>query len=206
MDPASIAAGAACVAAGAGVVAAFSGVRTLRQARRDSTARSRPMLAAELRIVPYVQGSLKLVVKNYGPSIAKNVWVTFQPLLPDPSPEIASQSVTPFLKRRYSRKIATLTPGMELENIYYSGRPGPDGIFVNFEPLPDQVTVRLVYEDTSGRSYRDVFHLDTQLFHDMTIATSSGAPDAKIKEIAGTLKKIEGHMKTRRGGRGPGSD
>lgn len=72
-----VSATAAVVATAAGVTAATSGVRTLRQNRRDSKARSRPVVAAELREVPYVKTSEILVVRNYGPSIARNVRVRF---------------------------------------------------------------------------------------------------------------------------------
>jgi hypothetical protein len=198
IDPAWVAAGAACVAAGAGAVAATSGVRTLRQARRDSKARSRPMIAAELRPVPYVQGSQKLVITNYGPSIAKNVWVTFDPPLPDPEPSKAAQSMTPFLKKRYESKISVMTPGMALENIYYSGAAGPGGKYINFEPVPDQLTVRIAYEDADGNPYADAFHLDVELVGLTTIATSSTAPEAKLGEIAKALRDIQQHLKRQR--------
>src|SRR4051794_36626263 len=98
-----VAAGTAVVAAAAAVTAATSGVRTLRQNRRDSKARSRPMVAAELREIPYVKGTQILVVRNYGPSIARNVRVKFDPEIPDP--DDPSTSVTPFLKRRYAKPV-----------------------------------------------------------------------------------------------------
>src|SRR5665811_1804934 len=116
-----VAAVAAVVAAGAAVTAATSGVRTLGQNRRDSKARSRPMVAAELREVQYVKGTQILVVRNYGPSIARNVRVSFDPEIPDP--EDPSTSMTPFLKRRYANALPVLTPGVELDNIYFSGQP-----------------------------------------------------------------------------------
>lgn len=156
------------------------------------------MVAAELRAVPYVQGSQKLVVTNYGPSIAKNVWVTFDPPLPDPEPSKAAQSVTPFLKKRYASKISVMTPGMALENIYYSGELGPENKYGNFEPVPDQITVRIAYEDADGTPYVDAFHLDTDLIGLTTIARSSTAPEARLGEIAKSLSGILQFMKRQR--------
>jgi hypothetical protein len=40
------------------------------------------MMAAELRDHPYVKATQLLVIKNYGPSIARNVTVTFDPEIP----------------------------------------------------------------------------------------------------------------------------
>jgi hypothetical protein len=68
------------------------------------------MVAAELRSPPYTRGTQTLVITNYGPSIARNVRVTFDPEIPDPAPKKAAKSVTSYLKRRYARPIPVLTP------------------------------------------------------------------------------------------------
>lgn len=79
-----VASGSAAVGAGAAVTAATSGVRTLCQNRRESKARNRPMVAAELRAAPYAHRFQSLIIRNYGPSIARNVVVRFDPEIPDP--------------------------------------------------------------------------------------------------------------------------
>lgn len=182
-----VAAGAAVVAAGSAVTAAASGVRTLRQNRRDSKGRSRPMVAAELRDVPYVKGTQILVVRNYGPSIARNVRVAFDPAIPDP--EHPSTSVTPFLKRRYANPVPVLTPGMELDNVYFSGQQ-EGGSWVNREPTPEQVTVTISYENDEGDVFKDVFPLDTNLLRNRTYTESSASPEAQIKVVATSLKTL----------------
>lgn len=182
-----VAAGAAVVAAGAAVTAATSGVRTLRQNRRDSKARSRPMVAAELREVPYVKGTQILVVRNYGPSIARNVRVTFDPEIPEPKDP--STSMTPFLKRRYATPLPVLTPGMELDNIYFSGQQ-EGGSWVNREPTPEQVTVRITYENDAGDEFADVFPLDTNLIRNRTYAEPSTSPEAQMKVLAKSAKTL----------------
>ena len=182
-----VAAGTAVVAAGAGVTAATSGVRTLRQNRRDSKARSRPMVAAELRDVPYVKGTQILVVRNYGPSIARNVRVSFDPEVPDP--DDPSTSVTPFLKRRYANPIPVLTPGMELDNVYFSGQQ-EGGSWVNREPTPEQVTLTIAYENDAGDEFTDVFPLDTNLIRNRTYTESSASPDAQMKVLATSAKTL----------------
>ncbi len=122
------------------------------------------MVTAELRDVPYVAASQAFVVRNYGPTIARNVKVTFDPEIPDPDPDKVDQSAIPYLKRRYANPIPVFTPGMELDNIWYSGRPAADGGgWTNALPIPDQVTVDIEYEAPDGTRYMDQFLLDTHI-------------------------------------------
>jgi hypothetical protein len=190
---ARVAATAAVLGAIAALAGAFSGIRTLRQSRRDSKARNRPMVAAELRDVKHSEATQILVIRNYGPSIARNVLVSFVPPIPDP--EDPSTSVTPFLKNRYSKVIPVLTPGMELDNLYYVGTPGVDGRPVNSEPTPDRVTVRIHYESDHGDDYEDEFPLDTNLIRDRTYAMSSTSPGALRIEMARSLQGIHQVLK-----------
>lgn len=183
-----VASGSAIVGAGAAVTAATSGVRTLRQNRRDSKARNRPMVAAELRADPYAQGFQNLIIRNYGPSIARNVVVKFDPDIPDP--EEPTGKSTPHLKRRYANPITVLTPGMELNNIYFAARAGKDGKFINNEPTPDQVTVTITYENDTGDRFIDVFPLDVNLARTGTYATSSTSPVERMKVMSTSLKTL----------------
>lgn len=146
------------------------------------------MVAAELRDVPYVEAIQALVVRNYGPSIAMNVQLTFDPPIPDTEDP---SRVTPFLNMRYERPIPVMTPGMELDNIYWSGEPGSGGEWVNTEPTPAQVAVTITYESTEGDRYEDRFPLDTNLIRKRTYATSSTSPEAQAKEMVKALKGIQ---------------
>lgn len=194
--------GAAVVATGSGVIAASSGVRALRQNRRDSKAKSRPMVAAELREIPYTEGSQMLVVRNYGPSIARDVRVTFDPEIPDG--EHPEQGMTQFLKRRYASPISVLTPGMELDNIYYSARRDDGGKKVNNEPTPDQVTVTITYKNDAGQEFTDHFPIDTNLLRNRTYSESSASFDGRLKDITAAMKTLAhaaGHEERRRASR-----
>jgi hypothetical protein len=188
---------AAVVGATSAATAATSGVRTLRQNRRDSRSRSRPMMAAELRDHPYARATQLLVVKNYGPSIARNVTVTFDPEIPDPSDP--STSMTPFLKARYAKPIAVMTPGMELDNIYFSGERDTAEGWVNREPTPAQVTVTITYENDNRVPFADDFPLDTQIIRNRTYTTSSASPEALMKDAANALKDLSNIAKAAHG-------
>ena len=146
------------------------------------------MVAAELRDHPYADANQILVIRNYGPSIARNVRVTFDP--PIPEPDNPAESGAPFLKARYATPLAVLTPGMELDNVYFSGRR-QGGTWVNYEPMPEQVMVRIEYEDDQGNDWADDFPLDTDIIRNRTYTTSSRDPDEQRKALLKAVQGIE---------------
>lgn len=195
MEASSIAAGAACAGAGAAWLAALVGVRTLRGARRDSRERSRPMVAAELRDDAHAAATQLLIVRNYGPSVAFDVKVTFDPPIPDP--EDPATSVTPFLKRRYADRIPALTPGMELDNVWFAGSPDGANGWRNDEPTPDRCDVTIACRSSDGVEYKDTFPIDVGLIRQRTHVSSSTSPDAQRKEMLKAIKGIEAALKKR---------
>lgn len=190
MDPAWIAGTAAVISSGAAIWAVTNGNRTLKRSDRDSQARSRPMVAAELRDEPYATATQLLVIKNYGPTVARNVKVTFDPPLGDPAPEKAHESMAPFLKRRYAKPIPSLVPGQELDNIYFDGECAGAGGWKNREPHPDQVRVTVELDAPDGARYIDHFDLDVNLIRDRTMVTSSRHPEERLKRAVKALEDI----------------
>lgn len=194
IDPPWVTAGAAAAGVLVALVTAITGLRSLRQLRADSRERSRPMMAAELRKPPYVLGTQLLVIRNYGPSIARNVKVIFDPpTLPitNPTPEQAAQGMSPFMTRRYAEPIPVVTPGMELINVWFNARAKGGG-WVNFDPTPDRFTVTIAYNGPDGKArYKDLFPLDVALLRAHTFAASSAAPENQLKGMGESLTKIE---------------
>lgn len=188
---------AAWVSAGTGVIAvlvavaaAIIGLRALRRSQSDARERSRPMVAAELRDVPHVDGSQALVVRNYGPTVARNLRVTFDPEIPEPEPAKAHESLTPFLRRRYADSIPFLTPGQELTNIWFSGAPDPQLGWRNVEPTPNPCMATLTYEGHDGNRYTEQFRLDVGVIRNETTATSSASPEGQAKKAVEHLGSI----------------
>lgn len=194
-NAARVGAAAALGALGLAAISTYVGVGTLRQTRRDSKAKARPTISAELRAVEYTHGAQSLVIRNTGPSIAKDVQVTFDP--PIPMPENPERLVTPIMLRRYSKPIPVMTPGMELDNLYYAAQSGPDGnTMINGEPVPEVVTVIISYSSDDGDRYTDRYPLDVDLLRARTYQTSSAAPEAQLKEAVKTMKSIDGSLKS----------
>ncbi|MFC7448676.1 hypothetical protein [Rhodococcus daqingensis] len=165
------------------VVAATVAVLALQRSMRDSRSRARPMVAAELVPDRYADGVAHLVVRNFGPSLAKNVRVAFDPPLHQVDAEDASLR---YIERRYSSLVATLVPGAELRNVYWDAD----------RTMPPPVTVTLECESADGRwyrrpdRYRDEFVLDAEVIRHGTYVTSPADPKESLKAIAKAMKSI----------------
>lgn len=134
-----------------------------------------------------------LVVSNVGRTEARNLTVAFDPEIPDP--DEPRESVTPILKARYARPIGILAPAQELDNLWYVGKAGPDGRFVNDEPTPDDFTVRFSYVGPTGSVYESSFALTVALQGGRTYTTASDAPEAQLRVAADALKAIGAQLK-----------
>jgi hypothetical protein len=149
------------------------------------------MVAAELQHVPFARGSQRLVIRNYGPSVARDVRVSFDPQIEDPGPlRHAHGAVTHTLLERYSKTIPVLTPGTELDNLWFVAVPGPNETVVNSEPIPPQVAVRISYKGVDGEPYDEVFPLDTAVLDKKTSLESSAAPAAMAAEAKQSLDQL----------------
>lgn len=167
----------AIAAAATGLIASW----TLWAAKSDGAARSRPMMAAELQTAVLTKGTSELVVTNHGASVARNVKVSFDPPLPDLDGPEADGKVTPFLFRRYSVPIPTVTPGMALRNVYSSGSPDSDGVYQNDEPTSEDFTITFDYEDTRGKQFRDTYRLTVETLRNQTGVYPSNTDDKGMR-------------------------
>ncbi|MFF3974328.1 hypothetical protein ACFYZ6_31385 [Streptomyces rubiginosohelvolus] len=148
------------------------------------------MVAAEFEDAYPAHAVLYLVIKNHGPSVAKDVRVTFAPEIPDPAPEKAASSAIPYLKKRYANAIMTLTPGTELRNVYFVGEMGTDPVS-NKEDAPDVVAVTITYRSADRKQeYTDTYELDVDVVRGGTRVTSSNSVEWQTKEAVKTLKKM----------------
>jgi hypothetical protein len=189
--PAKVAGLSAAVGAAAASAAAITGIRTLRRARLDSKNRNRPMVAAELRDDEHADGVMLLVIRNYGPTVARNLRVTFSPPIPQDD-ALPPNTTGSLIRMRYEKPISVLTPGMELDNIWYVAAPGDRN--ENDEGLADQFSVHFEYEGDDGTTWRDGFDLDVDLLRKRSYVTSSNDPREQIKKAVEHLGLIARSM------------
>lgn len=191
--------GGAAITAVSVVVAAWVGIRTLRQTKRDSISRSRPMVVATLERDPHPTGlSAFLVVENYGQSVAYNVTVTFDPPIHDVGTQSGQPSFVPMLLRRYAEPIANLAPGVALRSIWNIPNReshGENSRYPNDEPIPDRVLAMIRYSDRPGfwnqdaHRYTETFVLDIEILRGDVIVSHS---DDQLGLLKRSTKALEG--------------
>ncbi|WP_159080292.1 COG1361 family protein [Nocardia suismassiliense] len=123
-------------------------------------------------------GSTGIEVTNVGPSIARNVRVSFDPPLPTHGKTLAgTPSLLPYLRRRYSKPIAAWPPGYTLKNEYLfrapdsDGQPDEDGVQPNTDGVPRETAIVFDYTDDDGYLYTDRTPLDPILIQGETWST-----------------------------------
>lgn len=143
---------------------------SLDSAKKDSAMRSRPMMYARFLETPLADmGKADLVVGNAGPSVARNVSVTFDP----PGLILSNSKKEPkaanHIIKRYKESIPNWVPGEVAHNVYFVGDNQEKR--ENKEPLPDELTVYFQYENEEEQSFNDVFKLDIRHLAEETRVT-----------------------------------
>lgn len=149
------------------IVTAIYAKRTLVAAKDDSRARTRPALAAYLERELLSHGTILLVIKNFGPSSAADVLVTFDPPAPAKRDVAAlpDSDVNKWLYQRFAEPVPIWAPGWSASNVIRSGQ----------DPL-EPFIVTASYLGPDGTRYEDEFALD---------------PDHILKETSSTPSKTE---------------
>lgn len=157
------------------------------------------MVAAELRSDEHAEGVMLLVIRNYGPTVARALRVTFEPPIP-PDDDLPPQTMGHLIRMRYATEIPVLTPGMELDNIWYVAGAGQRE--VNEEGLADRFSVRVEYVGPDDEPWDDVFELDVDLLRKRSYVTSSNDPrqqfKAAIKALERTASALESEQRRKR--------
>ena len=166
---ARVASAAAVAGAGMAVITGTTAVRALRH-NKDATARTkRPMMVAVLR--PTGTMSAGLVVSNAGPSIARDVKVSFDPPLPAHATTSAGEpSIIPFVRNRYSKSIAAWAPGYTARNEFLILGDDKDehGRLINEDGIARETDIVFDYQDDDGNHYSERMSLDPTLIEGET--------------------------------------
>lgn len=177
----------------AALAAAMVGIWAIINARRDSAARSRPVMVAELRISPDSETTLFLVVRNAGLSVARNVSVRFEPQIVLNEKPFGTKGIV----RRYASPVPTIAPGQEFSNIWWSGHlsHGASGL-VSEIGTPEEFTVHFEYGGSGRVRYVDRFRLSVDVSGPSTMAVASssirGCLQTLAKESKAQTRALEG--------------
>jgi hypothetical protein len=139
--------------------AAIYGRRQLIEARELREAQTRPFVVLDLDFS--VRPLFDLVVKNIGPTLARNINFEFEPPI-----RSTDDDLDPMKLKMFSEGISTLAPGKELRTLFENGPSR------HKSDLPDTYQVTVRYTDQSGkRLYVEKIDLDfgiywDRLFHD----------------------------------------
>lgn len=145
------------------IVTAIYAKRTLVAAKDDSRARTRPALVAYLERELLSHGTILLVIKNFGPSSAADVRVTFDPPArsTDDVRAMPNSEHKKWLYQRFADPVPVWAPGWTTSNVIRSGQD-------QLEPL----TVTLSYLGPDGTKYKEPFALQP----DHILNETSSAP------------------------------
>lgn len=169
------------------VFAAVVAVATLMRAGLDSVSRSRPYIVVEYRVPEFAYKRMTLVVRNAGPTAARNVEVEFDPPFVEKD---GHGRLSGYVARRYARPISVLGPGQELASVV-----GADPDDEELSDIPETLEVRVKYEAPWWhRDYRDKFTLQRLVYAEQVFTESSASVRGRMKTITDLLKKIENHQ------------
>lgn len=168
------------------VVAAVVAVFTLMRAGLDSASRSRPYIVVEYRVPEFAFKRMVLVVRNVGPTAARNVKVDFNPPF---TTDGGHDRLAPYVARRYAQAIGVVGPGQELTSI----------VMVDTEDetksdVPETLVAKVHYDAPWWRrGYRDRFVLQRVVYAEQVFTRSSDSVEGRLKTIAEKVTEIEKH-------------
>lgn len=99
------------------IATAFLAWGTLKGARTDSRARTRPIMIAELGREALSHGAILLVLKNRGASVANDVTVTFDHEGPADLDSLPDSDLWKWVFQRYQKPVTTWAPGWTISNV-----------------------------------------------------------------------------------------
>jgi hypothetical protein len=173
-------ANAAAVSALAALATALVAVIALASTALDSRSRTRPFVAAELLPARHSTSSVILRVTNYGPTIARNLRLEFEPQL-DPLP---SRDAALSTQKRYAGVVPHLGPGQSLSNVWQTWAAKG-----KVHSSPDLCTVTITYA-SGRRQFVDRFTLDLETVALETIVVSSDSELGSLRKIAAAAESL----------------
>jgi len=159
------------------IAAAVFGRRQLNEAKELREAQTRPFVVIDLGSSAH--SLFDLVVKNIGPTLARDVRFVF-----DPPIKSTDDDLDPNKIKMFREGISTLAPGKEIRTLF---EKGPDR---HTSGLPDIYEVTVSYTDQAGkRKYEEKIDLDFGLYWDRLTVTRRDVHDLH-KQLETIAKEI----------------
>lgn len=174
------------LAAAAAIVTGVFAAVALRQTAKDSRERTRPYVIAEYQRIPYASGTLALVVRNTGQSVATDVRVTFDDLGPEAK---RKDSLVEVIARRYDRTFLAMPPGQAFSNSVRTSARNPKG---DDKPA-DLVTATVAYKHRR-KKYSETFALDCTVYAGEVTTSSSESPEGRLMEVRDAVRSIAAEL------------
>lgn len=178
----------------AAIITAVIASKSLKAARDENTKRQQPMMIAELQQAENSESALDLRVRNVGLTAARNVKVTFDPVL---DPDLAVEDkLSSYIIDRYAEPIPTIAPGQTLSNIWHSGGLVDNSTRLkNILNTPEVFTVRIEYTGLGGKALADEYRLSVHTITVETYSTSSRSLPGRLEAYEKCLKSIDASLK-----------
>lgn len=157
-------------------------VAALWVAGNDSRRRNRPMVSGSFVFGANSPDTILLRIKNYGPTRAEDVVVSFDPPLPD-------DATTELVRKRYERPLGVINPGETLENAWYLAKFSGNEFVGNHYAFPDEVTLRINYRGFLWMRREDVTRLNVGTHLHTSDTVSSSSLLGSVRRIARALEK-----------------
>lgn len=165
------------------IVAAIVAVFTLMRAGLDSASRTRPYVVVEFDVPEYRYKRIDLVVRNTGPTAARDLGVTFDP--PFEESEDLSR-LGSFVAQRYRDRLPVLGPGQVLRSILIVDTDDDSK-----SDVPSVLTARVSYGSPWWRRrYCDTFVLNRIVYTSQVFSESSDSEKNSLKKIASATEKL----------------
>ncbi len=161
------------------IAAAFFGRRQLNEAKELREAQTRPFVVIDLDSSAHTL--FDLVVKNIGPTLARDVRFEF-----DPPIRSTDDDLDPNKIKMFREGISTLAPGKEIRTLFETGPAR------HKSELPDTYEVTVSYSDQTGkRQYQERVDLDFGLYWDRPTVQRRDVHDLykQLETIAKEIKK-----------------
>lgn len=186
------------LSATAAAITAIIAVVTLIRASNDSRARTRPIVMAAFESEPHAdRDAYALVVRNVGPTSARDLSVSFEPALvaaPVLYGSNAPETYLRYIVERFLKPIPVLAPGQVIRPLWACFVASSEGR-QNEIKTPDDVIVTIRYRGSSRKMYEDVYPLLALTITRNVSIISSESIRGAVNRIAKAAEQIHQPIK-----------